>query len=249
MNVVSPSMADDFLSRWSRKKQLDHQISNLARARPEGQESPVQTTSDADQDVSSATAGPAAPSVASRSQPQGASDEASGAEPSPAMDEARSLPVGADVRRFMQSDVSEDVRREALQKLFSDPMYNVISEMDDYVEDYSNLPNLTRAELKTLNHVKGLFLFEDPPWKIEAEAREREAALNPPVPDDALQEESAANTITVSPPPPHLGRIRPAGEASEVQEDEAGLSGPVSHRSDVPLAGRRYQPTKRQDNP
>ncbi|MGA0187655.1 MAG: DUF3306 domain-containing protein, partial [Burkholderiaceae bacterium] len=96
-------MADDFLSRWSRKKQLDHQISNLARARPEGQESPVQTTSDADQDVSSATAGPAAPSVASRSQPQGASDEASGAEPSPAMDEARSLPVGADVRRFMQS--------------------------------------------------------------------------------------------------------------------------------------------------
>jgi hypothetical protein len=149
----------------------------------------------------------------------------------------------------MQSDVSEDVRREALQKLFSDPMYNVISEMDDYVEDYSNLPNLTRAELKTLNHVKGLFLFEDPPWKVEAEAREREAALNPPVPDDALQEESAANTITVSPPPPHLGRIRPAGEASEVQEGEAGLSGPVSHRSDVPLAGRRYQPTKRQDNP
>jgi hypothetical protein len=241
-------MSDDFLSRWSRKKQLDHQI--VSRGRPMEAEAP-----DAEQAGPSETESglPQAGALAQRPAevvgegrpPEDASNTASG----PVIDEARSLPVGADVRRFMQPDVSEDVRREALQKLFADPMYNVISDMDDYVEDYSNLPNLSRAELKTLNHIKGLFLFEDPPWKIEAEAREREEALNPVAPQEVPEEDSPANTVTVSPPPPHIGRLRPPTEASEGpgELDQAAL--PDGLQADVPLSGRRYQPTKRQDHP
>lgn len=247
-------MSDTFLSRWARKKQLDNQIasrSQVAAAKSEAAlpsnirpEAPLESSGDQPQSQAAGRLhnevdlNPSANAVSSTTEEQ-----------PPALGEAQALPVGADVRRFMQPNVSEDVRREALQKLFADPLYNVISEMDDYVEDYSNLPNLSRAELKTLNHIKGLFLFEDPPWKIEAEAREREAALNPVVPADVSQEETAANTVTVSPPPPHLGRVRPASGEVVDGEMPSDASSPTVQSADVPLAGRRYQPTRRQEQP
>lgn len=249
-------MADGFLSRWARKKQLDQaieqsgQVATLRHAEDPavvGVDVPDQV--DQRNTTASAQTGVTAP----------LEEAAPPVEPAPDLEQAKQLPVGADVSRFMKGDVSEEARQEALQKLFSDPMYNVISEMDDYVEDYSNLPNLSRDELKKLNHIKGLFLFEDPPWKIEAEEEERRAALaakglpageglaesNALAQSESLTErDTAANTITVSPPPAHVSRPKPAqvkGKDDPYAKPDDAVVEPVQ------LSGRRYQPTKKQD--
>jgi hypothetical protein len=243
-------MADGFVSRWARKKQLDQAIEKSAQ---------VVETDHADDSINSVNA---AGEITSPAAPK---DQIGQDEPAPDVEQAKQLPIGADVSRYMKADVPEEARREALQKLFSDPMYNVISEMDDYVEDYSNLPNLSREELKTLNHVKGLFLFEDPPWKIEAEREEREAAeaalrrraaagsgqtpggaaepVSEANPEPTL-EGTGANIITVSPPPPHLSRPKPA----EVKGKDDPFATPEEDAAEpVVLSGRRYQPTRKQD--
>ena len=243
-------MADGFVSRWARKKQLDQAIEKSAQVvETEQTDDPIHSVNAAGEITS-----PAAPK-----------DQIGQDDPTPDVEQAKQLPIGADVSRYMKADVPEEARREALQKLFSDPMYNVISEMDDYVEDYSNLPNLSREELKTLNHVKGLFLFEDPPWKIEAEREEREAAEaalrrqvaagSGQIPVGAAEpaseenpeptlEGTGANIITVSPPPPHLSRPKPA----EVKGKDDPFATPEEDAAEpVVLSGRRYQPTRKQD--
>lgn len=94
------------------------------------------------------------------------------------MAQAEALPIGADVSEFLKEGVSQLVQKAALKKLFSDPAYNFISEMDDYVEDYSNMATMTIAEVKGLNQSKDLFLFEDPPWKIEDKKLAEQAKLD-----------------------------------------------------------------------
>lgn len=262
-------MADGFLSRWARKKQLDQVIEKSGQVPGADQQSLASESSGdlqpereaPDTDRLSPRAGSAS---VLNGQPTVSADGTT-TDPTPDVEQAKQLPVGADVSRYMKADVPEEARREALQKLFSDPMYNVISEMDDYVEDYSNLPNLSRDELKKLNHIKGLFLFEDPPWKIEAEREERlaaeeasrrqSAAGRDPLPGEAAEptavsnaeptpEETGANTITVSPPPPHLSRPKPA----EVKGKDDPFATPEQEAPEpVVLSGRRYQPTRRQD--
>jgi hypothetical protein len=256
-------MADGFVSRWARKKQLDQAIEKRSRV---VETDPQADSADLGEDQRSApTATNATTKVHQAAGPAAPADQIGQDEPAPDVEQAKQLPIGADVSRYMKADVPEEARREALQKLFSDPMYNVISEMDDYVEDYSNLPNLSREELKTLNHVKGLFLFEDPPWKIEAEREEREAAeaalrreaaagggqipvgvdepASEPNPEPTL-EGTGANIITVSPPPSHLSRPKPA----EVKGKDDPFATPEEDAAEpVALSGRRYQPTRRQD--
>lgn len=41
-----------------------------------------------------------------------------------------------DVSRFMQADVSEALRREALRQLFRQPKFNRRDGLDDYDDDY-----------------------------------------------------------------------------------------------------------------
>ena len=250
-------MADGFLSRWARKKQLDQVIEKSGQV-PGADQQSLASESSGDLHLEREARD------ADRLSPTASADGTT-TDPTPDVEQAKQLPVGADVSRYMKADVPEEARREALQKLFSDPMYNVISEMDDYVEDYSNLPNLSRDELKKLNHIKGLFLFEDPPWKIEAEREERlaaeealrrqSAAGRDPLPGEAAEptavsnaeptpEETGANTITVSPPPPHLSRPKPA----EVKGKDDPFATPDQEAPEpVVLSGRRYQPTRRQD--
>jgi len=86
------------------------------------------------------------------------------------MADVAALPPGGDVSRFMGLDVSDEVRSAALKRLFSAPEYNVRSTMDVYWEDYSNLPKLSQAEVRSLAQSKSLYLFEDPPWKSEEES-------------------------------------------------------------------------------
>lgn len=70
-----------------------------------------------------------------------ASEPLSASEPkgAPDLPDIESLTAGSDFTAFMKDGVPADLRRLALRKLWaSDPMFNVIDEMIEYGEDYTD---------------------------------------------------------------------------------------------------------------
>ena len=149
------AVSDSFFSRWSRQKTLNREL---------------------DQARDAAVAKAPLPAEAEAVPVPKPPVEGAQAVDLPTQADAEALDVGADVSRFLQSGVTDAIKGAALKKLFADPAYNVISDMDDYVEDYSQMAKLSAVELRSLQQSKDLHLFEDPPWKIEADARDAAAA-------------------------------------------------------------------------
>ena len=188
-------MSDSFFSRWSRQKSLNRELTQAREAAVPR----VPVVGDANLTSDQATA-PLAPANKPGAESTAISPQTSPDIPTQA--DVDALAVGADVSRFLQSGVAEAVRGAALKKLFADPAYNVISEMDDYVEDYSRMVKLSATELRKLQQSKDLYLFEDPPWKVEAKARdaaakqaaEEQAAEGPATVDTVVEDAAAEQT-------------------------------------------------------
>ena len=179
------AVSDSFFSRWSRQKTLNREL---------------------DQARDAAVAKAPLPAEAEAVPVPKPPVEGAQAVDLPTQADAEALDVGADVSRFLQSGVTDAIKGAALKKLFADPAYNVISDMDDYVEDYSQMAKLSAVELRSLQQSKDLHLFEDPPWKIEADARD--AAAEKQAATDAV-----AETDTVAADDPD-----PVGAADAAQE-------------------------------
>ena len=189
-------MSDSFFSRWSRQKSLNRELTQAREAAVPK----VPVVADAELAAGQATA-PLAPVAKTDTQTSVTSPQPPGDIPTQA--DVDALAVGADVSRFLQSGVTEAVRGAALKKLFADPAYNVISEMDDYVEDYSQMVKLSATELRQLQQSKDLYLFEDPPWKVEANARDaaakkaaEEQAAEGPAMEDTVGDDAATEQAT-----------------------------------------------------
>lgn len=58
---------------------------------------------------------------------------------------------------FLRAEISEDVRRQAMKKLFADPHYNVMDRLDIYIDDYSLSDPIPEDMLATLNQTKEWF--------------------------------------------------------------------------------------------
>jgi hypothetical protein len=104
-------MADDFLSRWSRRKK--------ASRRP-----------DAPADGKAPALAAATPGVA------GPAPGLPATEPAP-LPPVESLTPESDFAPFMTRDVDPGLRRQALRTLFQDPRFNVMDGLDVYIDDYS----------------------------------------------------------------------------------------------------------------
>jgi hypothetical protein len=166
-------MSDSFFSRWSRKKSLQRDLDN---ARENTSNESVTATA-LQPSLASETGAPLATST--QASDQTSAESAQGethTEPVPTLEDTESLAVGADVSRFLKKGVSDAVKGAALKKLFADPAYNFISDMDDYVEDYSQMATMTTLEVRNLQQSQDLHLFEDPPWKVEAQAKAKAQA-------------------------------------------------------------------------
>jgi hypothetical protein len=74
--------------------------------------------------------------------------------PPPELPPIDSLTPESDFSAFMHKQVDEKLRRAALQKLFSDPAFNVVDGLDDYAEDYTQLETLAEGAAATLEHAK-----------------------------------------------------------------------------------------------
>lgn len=182
-------MSDSFFSRWSRQKTLNREL---------------------DQARDAAVAKAPLPAEAEAVPVPKPPVEGAQAVDLPTQADAEALDVGADVSRFLQSGVTDAIKGAALKKLFADPAYNVISDMDDYVEDYSQMAKLSAVELRSLQQSKDLHLFEDPPWKIEADARDAAAAA---AAEKQATTDAVAETDTVAADNPD-----PVGAADAAQE-------------------------------
>ena len=172
------AVSDSFFSRWSRQKTLNREL---------------------DQARDAAVAKAPLPAEAEAVPVPKPPVEGAQAVDLPTQADAEALDVGADVSRFLQSGVTDAIKGAALKKLFADPAYNVISDMDDYVEDYSQMAKLSAVELRSLQQSKDLHLFEDPPWKIEADARDAAAAAEKQATTDAVAE---TDTVATDDPDP-----------------------------------------------
>ena len=79
-----------------------------------------------------------------------------------------SLNENSDFSGFMSPRVSAALRKQALRKLFRSAKFNVISELDDYIDDYRNYPALGDIVTADMKHAAARFL--------EKQLREAEAA-------------------------------------------------------------------------
>jgi hypothetical protein len=155
---------DTFLSRWSKRK---------AQLRQTGVEAPVEVP--AEVPVEAPQPAPTvlkpsavAPAVAS---PAIASDAAARAthqvtptptQRLPTLDDVAKLTADSDFSAFAAKGVDAVVRNAAMRKLFhSVPSFNVQDGLDVYIDDYSNLPLLPRAQLREMMQARFLGLLDD----------------------------------------------------------------------------------------
>ena len=128
-------MSRGFLSRWSRRK-LAAVAQAEAAAQPAGAPpAPLRTHA--------ADPLPLAPATP---------DAAGGAEAQ--LPPVESLSLSSDFTAFLKEEVSEALRRKALQKLFSDPHFNRMDGLDIYIDDYSQPDPIPPEILAKLQHAR-----------------------------------------------------------------------------------------------
>lgn len=86
----------------------------------------------------------------------------------PAVDTLKGLE--SDYRAFMSPQVDATTRSAALQRLFSDPHFNVMDGLDTYIDDYSVEDPIPNAILKMMSGARTLGLLDDDEEKKQAAA-------------------------------------------------------------------------------
>jgi hypothetical protein len=158
--------AEDFFSRWSRRKR--------------------EATQDAAQDAAPAPQTAAVPPAAAPQQDL----------PAPTMEDVARLDGTSDFARFMRRDVDESVKRSAMKKLFSDPHFNVMDGLDIYIDDYNKFEPLPAAMVALLEHAKPILNppvdLAKPAMAMLEKEEEKGAAPQPAAaPDDATGQAEA----------------------------------------------------------
>ena len=95
-----------------------------------------------------------------------------------------SLSFDSDFSLFLQPKVDEQLRRQALKKLFSDPRFNVMDGLDVYIDDYGKPDPIAPELVRQL--VQGRYLFDPPQTRVNAQGvvedvpPDEDAAVPPP---------------------------------------------------------------------
>lgn len=147
------AVADSFLGRWSQRKQSVREGKPLEEpptpiARPSAP-NPLVATHPA------TTPDPQSSNQASETAPQ--------RPPPPTLKEVEQLTQASDFSPFMAREVAPDVRNAAMKKLFTDPHYNVMDQLDIYIDDYAKPDPLPQAMLRQMVGAEFLNLFENEP--------------------------------------------------------------------------------------
>ncbi len=139
------------LERWSRRKEMARQGTPLP---------------DPDEAAGDLEAGVEKRDPVAVSEPGDRADAEDVMAGPPALPPLESLGEDSDYSAFMASEVSPDLRRQALRKLFHSAKFNVRDGLDDYDLDYTNpepLGNIVTAEMRRriLREIERLAETED----------------------------------------------------------------------------------------
>ncbi len=202
-------MSGGFLSRWSRRK--------LAAAVQQAVQPDPGSTVAAEVAGSAGAVEPAAQgSVVEPVSPPSASPEAQ-------LPPVEGLSLSSDFTAFLKEEVSEALRRKALQKLFSDPHFNRMDGLDIYIDDYSQPDPIPPEMMAKLQHARE--------WlQANAPAADVEAAL-PGAADDAASAGAGAG--------PGAGGAAPPGPSGSAASEDRPPGSAVRALGPHPGAGGR----------
>ena len=113
----------------------------------------------------------------------------------PELPPVEELTLDSDFRGFFHPKVDEDLRRQALRKLFSDPHFNVMDGLDVYIDDYSKTEPIPAAMLAGLQQAQRIFA-----WAAEDKEKTAEGAAAPSAeaPPAALPAEAESESVPAS---------------------------------------------------
>lgn len=182
--------AGGFLSRWSRRKaEQEASDPRQAELEPVAEALPKQVA-----DASRPT--PGMPPNSSTSAPlqagvvENRTDSGVSATPSLPLPPVESLTAQSDFTPFMAKDVPAGLRNQAMKKLFTDPRYALIDQMDIYIADYTQPDPIPVEMLRMMHQSKMLKLFDE---EEEQEQKESVAAsASPDTPERVQAQPSGA---------------------------------------------------------
>ena len=108
--------------------------------------------------------------------------------PLPVLPPIEELTPESDFSGFMHPKVDPALRRAALQKLFSDPHFNVMDGLDTYIDDYSQPNPLPPAMLAGLRQAQNILAWAK-------ETKEESAARFAPPPEEAGRSAGEVDSI------------------------------------------------------
>lgn len=152
-----------FLNRWSKKK---------LGAEPELSPSELAEKQSLAQD-SKGLKDPALGEQSSEKNLEPVAGAAQAQEVAPTLEDVLKLTQDSDFSAYVKPGIDPEVQKAAMQKLFSDPRYNVMDGLDIYIDDYSKPDPIPLEMLKRMNQSKMLGLFKTPEEKLADEEAER----------------------------------------------------------------------------
>ncbi len=208
--------AGGFLTRWSRRKvQLRQGVVLVEPPSPAAQPTalpaapsaatlpqragaaapPLPAAAASPATLRAVPAGQAAPGLApSPAQPPSVIVEVP---PPPTLADVAALGRDSDFSRFVAPGVDSGVRNAALQKLFTDPHFNIMDGLDTYIDDYGKPDPLPAHWLRKMVQSQSLGLFDEEKAEAEAEAAAAASALPaaalPPAATDTRSDAAAAS--------------------------------------------------------
>ena len=151
-----------FLNRWSKRKlgvEPEVSPSELSEGQPLVQKEKSTDTPSQDSKVlkdSEANVPPAKTSEAM-----------------PTLEDVLKLTKDSDFSAYVKPGIDPQVQQAAMQKLFSDPRYNIMDGLDIYIDDYSKPDPIPLDMLKKMNQSKMLGLFKTAEEKLADQEAER----------------------------------------------------------------------------
>lgn len=133
--------------------------------------------------------------------------------PPPTLPDPTALDFSADFSAYLQARVPAELKRQAMQRLFADPVFNQMDGLDIYIDDYNLIPDLPPAEAALLQHAREvLFPTDGKPLLNEAGlpayATEPAETLEAAPPADA----TAITTDSTTPPLAAADATAPAAD-------------------------------------
>lgn len=91
----------------------------------------------------------------------------------PTLEDVLKLTKDSDYSAYVKPGIDPQVQQAAMQKLFSDPRYNIMDGLDIYIDDYSKPDPIPLDMLKKMNQSKMLGLFKTAEEKLADQEAER----------------------------------------------------------------------------